>query len=356
MSSFFGVGQDSPQQAKLEAQKIAFAPVVFQASKSLRDSGILKILEQSGKEGIGLDNISEKCDLSLYSIRVLLDAGISIGIITFDKDKYFLTRTGYFILNDKITRINMDFTHDVCYEGLFHLDDSLKNGKPEGLKVFGQWQTIYEALSSLPEKVQESWFGFDHYYSDNAFPRALPLVFKDKPVKILDVGGNTGKWAIECAKYSNDVKVTILDHPGQLEKARNNIMKNGFEERISGHPIDLLDHSTPFPAGHDTIWMSQFLDCFSSDDIVELLIRARNAMDDNSVLYIMETYIDRQRYDIARFCLDMTSLYFTCMANGNSRMYHADDMIGFVNKAGLKIEEDIDGVAISHTLFKCRKA
>ena len=52
----------------------------------------------------------------------------------------------------------------------------IKNEKPEGLKEFGKWNTVYEALSQLPPHVQKSWFGFDHFYSDDAFPLVLPLV------------------------------------------------------------------------------------------------------------------------------------------------------------------------------------
>ena len=61
--------------------------------------------------------------------------------------------------------------------GLFYLDEALREGKPAGLKVFGEWPTIYEALSSLPEQVKKSWFGFDHFNSDNSFKEALELVF-----------------------------------------------------------------------------------------------------------------------------------------------------------------------------------
>ena len=88
-----------------------------------------------------------------------------------EKDgKYFLTLTGYFILHDKITRVNMDFTHDVCYEGLFYLDEALKSMKPSGLhKAFGDWETVYAALAELPQDVRKSWFAFDHYFSDSSF-------------------------------------------------------------------------------------------------------------------------------------------------------------------------------------------
>ncbi len=355
MKKFMGLDSLSPTQSKFEAQKIAFGPVVFQVSKILKESGILKIIEDGGKEGIEIDKILKKQNLSDYSIHLLLDAGVSIGLIQLKNDKYILTKTGYFLLNDKITQIHMDFIHDVCYQGMFYLEEAITKGIPAGLKVFGKWETVYEALSSLPEKVQDSWFAFDHYFSDMAFPKALPIVFKENPKNILDVGGNTGKWAIQCAQYSKDVKITILDLPGQLKKAEENINKNGLKDRISLYPINLLDHSQPFPKNFDAIWMSQLLDCFSSNDIIEILKRASLAVNEKGYIYILETFPDRQSFDVASFCLDMISFYFTCIANGNSRMYNAKYFIEYVKKARLEIAEDINGVAISHTLFKCRK-
>ena len=47
----------------------------------------------------------------------------------------------------------MDFNHDVNYRGMFFLEEALKNEKPEGLKTLGDWPTIYEGLSKLPEEV-----------------------------------------------------------------------------------------------------------------------------------------------------------------------------------------------------------
>ena len=67
-------------------------------------------------------------------------------------------------------------------------------------------------------------------------------------------------------------------------------------------------------------------------------------MSDDAELLIMETYTDRQKFDNAKFILEATSLYFTVMANGNSKMYAATDMIELVDKAGLTIKEDINVV------------
>src|SRR6185369_9525761 len=104
------------------------------------------------------------------------------------------------------------------------------------------------------------------------------------------------------------------------------------------------------------IWMSQFLDCFSEKEIVSILRRAGRAMGPNDALYILELLWDRQPNETAAFCLQQISLYFTCIANGNSQMYHSDDLLRCIAEAGLKVVEEKDQVGLYHTLLKCRRA
>ena len=341
--------------AKVYAQQIAFAPFVFQSSRILRDFGILSIIEESGETGINTKDIHAKTKLSEYSVRVLLEAGLGIELLTIDEDRYILTRTGYFILHDKMTIANMDFTHDVCYQGLFDLDKSLISGKPEGLKVFGNWKTIYEALAHLPDHVKKSWFAFDHYYSSDSFPVVIDHVFKSNPAKILDIGGNTGKWALSCFAHSPTVRVGIADLPGQLNVAKQTISKNGYTDRAEFFEVDLLNENCPLPKGFDVIWMSQFLDCFSENEIVSILKRCYDALPANGQVIILEPLWDKQTYEVSAFCLQMTSLYFTAMANGNSQMYHSELFTGLIRKAGFSFVERIDRIGICHSMMKCSK-
>ena len=355
MSRQYGNDNKSALQAKIDAQKIAFAPIMFQAAKVLRDLKILSFLRKN-KDGRTVEEIAEFSGISEYGALVLLEAGLSLEIIMVDDNKYFLTKTGYFVNVDQLTRVNMDFSHDVNYKAFFHLEESIKEGKPAGLhNEFGPWETVYEALSEMPDKFRTSWFNFDHYYSDTSFPRVMPIIFKNNPKKIMDVGGNTGKFAILCAEYNQDVQITILDLPGQLNDAQKNIKEKGFEGRIKGHPTNLLDFSKQYPKGHDIIWMSQFLDCFSEDEIVNLIGNAKESMNENAELFIMETLWDKQRFDISTYSLHATSLYFTCVANGNSRMYHSEDMYRLVEKAGLHVVEMIEDIGISHTILRCKR-
>lgn len=353
MNYNYGDDKKTAQQAKFDAQKIAFAPIMFQAARALKNLKILETIHHNRKKGISIEQIAKKLDLSIYGVKVLIEAALSLELIYVREGKLFLTKTAWFLINDPLTQVNMDFTNDVNYLGFFELESAIKTGKPEGLKTFGEWDTIYEALSQLPQKVQESWFAFDHYYSDIAFPEILPIIFQDNPKKGLDVGGNTGKFAIQCAKFNPEIQITILDLPGQLAVAGQNIKENNLEKRIKGQAINLLDHNIAFPKDYDFVWMSQFLDCFSQEDIVQLIKRAKKALKKTGCLYILETYWDKQKYEASTYSLHATSLYFTCLANGCSQMYHHQDMLKLIDKAGMKVEKEFLNIGVSHTLYKC---
>ena len=101
--------------------------------------------------------------------------------------------------------------------------------------------------------------------------------------------------------------------------------------------------------------MSQFLDCFAEEEVCSILARAATAMLPDTRLFIMETFWDRQRFETAAYCLTQISLYFTAMANGNSKMYHSDDMIRCVDAAGLKVEKIHDGLGKGHSILICKK-
>ncbi|WP_223032187.1 methyltransferase [Hanstruepera marina] len=339
-----------------EAERIAFAPFVFQAVVALRKLGIFNLIFQFRKKGgISIEKLAEELELSVYGIGVLLEIAESYRIVDQDDSGNFeLTTTGYFLAFDRTVDVNINFTQDVCYKGLFHLTDAIKTGKPSGLKELGNWNTIYEGLSVLPKDVQKAWFEFDHHYSDDVFQEALEFVFRNNPKTIYDVGANTGKFAISGSKYNDSVTIKMVDLPGQLRIARANVEAAGFGNRVTHHEIDWLSENPQLPKGADAIWMSQFLDCFSEDEILTILKACADAVNDDGEVLIMETFTDRQRFDNAKFVLEATSLYFTVMANGNSKMYPSKVLIRLIEKAGLAITEDIQ-VGEYHTILACKK-
>jgi len=343
-------------EARFAAQRLAFGPLVFHAALALRDLGILEVLMNRGDTGASAAEVASELRLSAYAVTVLLESGLGAGLVALEQERYQLTKVGYFVLHDEMTRVNLNFVRDICYHGAAALITSLKEQRPAGLEQLGDWGTIYEGIGALAEPARSSWFEFDHYYSSSAFPDAIPLVFRSPARRLLDVGGNTGKWAVLCAEHDHTVDVTLIDRPPQIEQALARAASAGVSDRVHGAVVDLLDHSQEFPRGFDVVWMSQLLSCFAKPDIVSILQRSARALAPGGRILVLETFWDRQKYAGASYNLQQTSLYFASMANGKSRIYDFDSVRACVTEAGLSIEDVHDGLGVSHTLLRCAVA
>lgn len=359
LKSAFTKERYNARQAQEMAHIYSWGAVIFQVSRLMIKYGILEMLD-GDDEGLTQEEISSKTGLSVYAVKCLMESSLTTHIVLIDSetDRYRIGKTGWFLLRDEMIRADINFNHDVNYEGWYMLDKALLESTPAGLKHFGEWSTIYEGLSSLPESVQRSWFGFDHYYSDHSFDEALSIIDANKTRTLLDVGGNTGRFAMRCVAANPTIEVTICDLPQQITLMREATKDKEGYDRIHGIGMNILDDSQTFPTDQrfDVIWMSQFLDCFSEPQIVSILRRAAAILDADNRIYIMETLWDRQDYVPAAMSLTMTSLYFTAMANGNSKMYNTDDMSRLIHDAGLEIETIHDRIGNGgHSILICKK-
>lgn len=341
-------------EAMFEAQKLALAPFAFQCARIMRDHGILAALYKARRTGLTTDELVERTGLDAYAVETLCEGGLGFGLNTLEDDRWVITRTGICIERDPLTRVNMDFTQDVCYLGLNELEASFLESRPAGLKYLGDWPTIYEGLSKLPPKAKKSWLAFDHFFSDGAFQQAHGILLEHhEPTKLLDIGGNTGRNSIALCERNPNVNITIADLPGQCAMARTNLAEHGLSERVGTFEIDLLDPDAELPRDFDAVWMSQFLVCFSKVEIVSILERARRALKPGGVLWILDTYWDNVENHLAAYCLQATSLYFTAMANGNSRMYSLADTTRLIERAGMRVVQTHDHLGTAHTLLRC---
>lgn len=353
-------GTPLPPRGRMDAmhraQLIAWGPILFQAVRCLRDRGLLRELIAQVGPGATVEHLAEVTQTSAYGVTVLLEAGLAAGVVTQSQGRFRPTAVAYLMEQDPMTRANMNFVHDVCYRAMAHLDEAIETGTPAGLKELGPWATVYEGLSELGEPARTSWLEFDHFYSDDSFPLVLPTLLESDPRRILDVGGNTGKFALACLAANESVQVTVADLPGQLASCEQAVKEAGMGVggRVSYHPVDLLSMDAELPGGHDVIWMSQFLCCFSEVEIVHILRLVRAAMGKETKLFIMDNFWDRQSAGAARVVLQAASLYFTCVANGNSRLYDSATFLRCIERAGLQVTSCQDGIGWGHSLIAAR--
>lgn len=341
--------------ARFDAQRIAFAPVVFQCVLTLRREGVLSRIVDARDKGVDFESLRAGTGLSPCALTVLLETALSAEVLSVKDGLYVATKTGWFLEKDDLTRVNMDFVADVCYRALDHLPAALKEGRPAGLVELGNWPTVYEGLSTLPEPMRSSWFAFDHFYSDSAFPAALEILSSQKIGHLADVGANTGRFAQAFLRSNPEARITLVDLPQQLGLAREGLAQvhsGEFAARASFHPCNLLDANASMPSGVDAFWMSQFLCCFSEPQVESILNRANAGLAPSGAVYVLDTFWDRQKHDVASYCLINTSPYFAAVANGNSRMYKAVDLIALAGRAGLVLDKAWDDLGWSHTLLR----
>ena len=339
--------------AQSAAHRLATAPFAFQAARAARELGLLSAVGAAGAAGATADGLAERTRLPETSVAVLLDACLAAELMVEPTPgRWRLTAVGEVWLRDQHVVRDAEFTHAVCWLGLADLTASLREGAPVGLRHLGPWATVYEGLSELPPGVREAWFAYDHGHSDAAFDAAIALLREAAPRRVLDVGGNTGRFATRLLGADPGITLTLVDHAALAAEATRNLAAAGFAERVTCVGLNLLDHTKPLPGGQDAVWMSQFLDCFGPPDIVAILRRARAALAPDGAVWVLEVCPDRQTEPAAAASLRLASLYFTAIANGVSRFYRASDLLVLAEAAGLRCVATHDGLGMAHTLFR----
>ena len=347
--------KSSMVDALTEAQKIAFAPFTFQIVSCMLEFNILQTLE---KQSLTKLQLQEKCNITQYTVDALFDAAVCIGLVKKNEDGTFSnTKLADAFLHDEMTRVNFNFTKDVCYLGANELSKSFKESRPAGLqKFFFDSPTIYPMLSKLPEQMKKSWYEFDHHYSDDCFQEIIPIIFKsaftNQDKKLFDIGANTGKFERACLAYNDDCIVTMIDLEPNIEVAKKNFNTN----RCKFHSADILKPENNLPKMSGAVFMSQFLDCFSREQILHILNKVADSIDKNTRVFILEPFIDKQQFKGAAYALSHISLYFTCMANGNSKMYNESDMLEIIKNSNLQVIKSYQNIGkYDYTLLECQK-
>ena len=344
-------------QAFEKAQSIAFAPFVFQAVAAAKDCGLLQALGESDSP-LPVSALAQKVALSEYAVTVLCDILESSEVIERDENHaYRLSRVGECLIYDQMTEVNFDFSNLVNYAPLKHTLKALQSGKPAGLKEYDEtWTTIYPHLKDLPQKSRRAWFAFDHFHSDSAYQAALNIL-KDRQVRyFVDIGGNTGRFTKKALATWQDSRACIVDLPEQIGLMRQNTNLKSLQNRIDTVPINWLDPDAQplIKEKVDLIWMSQFLDCFSRAEAVSILKRVKNlARQNGATVAILEPLVDHQRNRAVTLSIACSSLYFSCLANGNSKFFSSEELRGIIDESGLVVESVHEPIGVGHSLYIC---
>jgi SAM-dependent methyltransferase len=216
------------------------------------------------------------------------------------------------------------------------------SGLMHTVHLWDTWGTLTKAVrlgSSVPAEQQHKadptiWTeAFIAAMNDRARKQA-PVVAAQmnlrEGMRVLDVGGGSGAFAMAFVRARKNLTATVFDLPQVLPLTERYVSAEGLLERI-----DLVagDYTTDeLPAGYDLVFLSAIIHSNSPDENRTLFGKCARALNPKGYLVVQDFIMDENRTDPpagALFALNM----LVGTASGDT--YRESELRDWMNEAGL---------------------
>jgi hypothetical protein len=152
------------------------------------------------------------------------------------------------------------------------LPEFLLTGRPAYDQAFGM--PFWDDLAAHPD-VGASFDALMGPVGHGSFDPELPLRRGWDGVRsVADVGGGTGAMLVEVLRAYPQMRGTLVDLPGTVERAQATFREAGLEDRITLAGQSFFD---PLPAGHDLYLVRKVLNDWADAEARQILQRCAEA-------------------------------------------------------------------------------
>lgn len=301
------------------------------------NTGILDaLIDHPGSDG---QELATLCHCSPDGVDILLQALSGAGLLS-RSGRGWRVRHAYSPLLRKgsFLRSWLDYSDTVIAPALLSLEDSVRNGKPEGLtRLYGHdRQNFYAAVANDPVNGPIFSKFMRAYSSINREAVARHSVFSG-PVKILDLGGGDGDLSMAIATHHPEAQVTVADLPVVIERTSQSFSSHPHASRLQTVGVDLLQD--PLPGGYDIILCAHVIDILSPEEISGLLAKARAALAPKGKLVVFTPVTaDHGRGPLIN---SLMGIYFLALARGKGRFYSTSKLREIAAGCGFKGFRDV---------------
>ena len=220
--------------------------------------------------------------------RIVLDSLPALGLVEKRAGKYFLTPTAdVFLVQGKASYVG-DFRHVALalWDGMAHLKESLKTGKPLSRMDTGTELEVWEKLVLGIIVIAEP--------AAKALCDLLKIGRERKGIKVLDVAGGSSIFGMTILSRDPSAQVTQLDWPNVNAVAKKLNRERGLEGKIRF--IDGDHHSAKIEIDHyDLVLASNFCRFESPTGNQKLFAKAYSALKADGILVINDFVPNEER-------------------------------------------------------------
>lgn len=259
----------------------------FQKSRIFLSAFELGIFGALGHHVESSEDVARKLGTDWRATDRLMNALVVMGLIVKDDGKFRNSPSAEKFL----TASSPDYL-----PGLMHT-----------VHLWDTWGTLTDAVkfgtslsAQLPRKADPATLtaAFIAAMNDRArkqAPMAATLVGLKEGMRILDVGGGSGAFAVAFVRARQKVTVTIFDLPHVLPLTAEYVRVQQLSEQIDYVGGDYT--KDPLPGGYDLVFLSAIIHSNPPDENRKLIQKCARALNPNGSVVVQDFIMDESRTD-----------------------------------------------------------
>lgn len=152
-------------------------------------------------------------------------------------------------------------------------------------------------------------------------------------LRLVDMGGGTGLYAIALLQANPQLRAVVWDRPEVLRIAAEFAAGSGVADRLELHPGDFF--ADPFPGAADVVLLSNILHDWDVPECRRLVQRAAAGLSSGGRLWVHDVFLDDDLGGPLPAALYSANLF----AVTEGRLYAAAEVRGWMHEAGLQSGE-----------------
>ena len=275
------------KQTELTPESIREIATAFQKSRILLSAYELGIFRALGDRKESSENVARKLGADPHATDRLMNALVAMG---------FLVKEGATFRNTPTSLKFLVPSSPDYMPGLMHT-----------VHLWDTWSTLTEAVklgTSAVTREQKradptTWTtAFIAAMNDRALkqaPIAASLVGLEEGMRVLDVGGGSGAFAVAFVRAKEKVTATVFDLPQVLPLTQKYVEAEHLTEQINFVAGDYLKDE--LPKGYDLVFLSAIIHSNSLDENRKLIQKCKRSLNPKGTVVVQDFIMDESRTD-----------------------------------------------------------
>jgi ubiquinone/menaquinone biosynthesis C-methylase UbiE len=294
------------------------------------------------------EEIAREAGTNPRATRIVLDSLPALGLVEKHAGKYSLSATAeLFLVRGKPTYVG-DFRHVALalWDGMAHLKESLKTGKPLSRLDTGAELQVWEKLVLGIIVIAEP--------AAKALCDRLKIGSERKGIKVLDIAGGSSIFGMTILARDPSAQITQLDWPNVNAVAKKLNRERGLDGKIRF--IDGEHHSTAIETDHyDLVLASNFCRFESPAGNQKLFAKAYSALKAGG-LFVVNDFVPNEERSEPTFALRFSVYTLTHTPEGECwTLSQYSEWLQAAGFGAIETHGDIPNTLPGTTLIMARK-